>query len=174
MDTLVAAIRDQNAWRLGTSLDEDAATTLIAVASEDPNCWDDIAACWPRYRTPPVPEFADGLAIESVDYATARAALDQHHSWVVIDLIKKRIATGRDVEPIGRDQSFAMVVDEDGKQHCPLSVHLSPWWEIHEQTDASAIDRDRENPLAIPRADRQVLFGQPMIEDLATRMLDVV
>jgi hypothetical protein len=167
-------IRDQNAWRLGTSLDEDAATTLIAVASEDPNCWDDIAACWPRYRTPPVPEFADGLPIEAVDSATAHTALDQHDSWVVIDLIKKRIITGRDVEPIGRDQAFAMVVDDDGKQHCPLSVHLPPWWEMHEQTDASAIDQDRESPLAVPRVNRQVLFGQPMIEDLATRMLDVV
>jgi len=174
MQTVVVVILQQHACRLGVSLDEDAATTLIAVASEDPNCWDDIAAYWARYRTPQVPEFADGLAIKPADSATARGALDQHDAWVVIDLIKKRITTGRDFDPIGRDQAFAMVVDENGKQHCPLSVHLPPWWEIHEQTDPSAIDQDRESPLAVPQVNREVLFGEAMIDDLARRILDVV
>jgi hypothetical protein len=45
---------------------------------------------------------------------------------------------------------------------------------MHEQTDLATIDQDRESPLAVPRVNRQVLFGQPMIEDLATRILDVV
>ncbi len=171
---VVVVILERDFCHLGTSLDADAAMTVIAVASEDPACWDDIVAYWARYRTPPVAEFADGLSMKSVDTATARDAIRQHDSWVVIDLIKKRITTGCDFEPVGRDQAFAMEVDESGKQHCPLSVHLAPWWEMIEQTDVRAIDQDRESPLTVPRVNREVLFGEPLLEDLAARILDVV
>ncbi len=171
---VVVAIVDPDGCRLGMSLDVDAAMTLFAVASEDPSCWDDIAAYWPRYQTPQVPEFADGLVIEHVEFTAVCDALNQHDSWVVIDLVKKRIITGRDFELVGRDQVFAMVVDETGDQHCPLSVHLPPWWELNEQTHANAIDRDREIPLALRRVDREILFGDALIEDFAERILKVV
>ncbi|MBS0264619.1 MAG: hypothetical protein JSS02_21975 [Planctomycetes bacterium] len=173
MQTVVVVIVAEEGCLCGESFSEDEALTLVAVASEDPACWDDVVACWPRYRTPPVPEFADSLALERVDFVTARATLDRHESWVVIDLVHKRISTGPGMIPIGRDQGFAMVVDESGEQHCPLSVHLPPWWELFEQTDPSAVDRVRETPLAVRRVNREVLFGAPLIADLARRILDI-
>lgn len=174
MQTVVVVIVEEDGCRLGVSLNEEQALTLVAVASEDPMCWDDVVDYWPRYRTPPVPEFADKLALEPVDCAAARGALDQHESWVVIDLVRRRIITGPDMETIGRDQAFAMVVEESGQQHWPLSVHLPPWWELFEQTDPDAMDKVRETPLSIPRVNREVLFGAAMIEDLAKRILDIV
>jgi len=174
MPAFVVAIVEEDGCRLGVSLGEEEALTLVAVASEDPTCWDDVVAYWPRYRTPPVPEFADSLALEHVDFATARGTLDRHVPWVVIDLVRRRIITGPEMEPIGRDQAFALVVEESGDQHCPLSIHLPPWWELFEQTDPSVIDRVRETPLAVPRVNREVLFGAAMIEDLARRILDIV
>lgn len=173
MQTVVVVIVEEDGCLLGVSLGEEEALTLVAVASEDPMCWDDVVAYWSRYRTPPVPEFADSLALERVDLAAARATLDGHKSWVVIDLVRRRIITGPDMEPIGRDQAFATVVDESGQQHCPLSIHLPPWWEMFEQTDPSAMDRVRETPLAVRRVNREVLFGAAMIEDLARRILDI-
>lgn len=124
MQTVVVVIVEEDGCRLGVSLGEEEALTLVAVASEDPRCWDDVVAYWPRYRTPLVPEFADSLALECVDFATARGTLDRHASWVVIDLVRRRIITGPDMEPIGRDQVFAMVVEESDQQRCRLSVHL--------------------------------------------------
>lgn len=174
MQSVVVVILEEDGCLLGVSLGEDEALTLVAVASEDPVCWDDVVAYWPRYRTPPVPEFADSLALERVDLTAARAALHQHQSWVVIDLVQRRIITGPEMVPIGRDQAFAMVVDESGEQHCPLSVHLPPWWEMFEQTGPRAVDRVRETPLAVRRVNREVLFGAAMIEDLARRILDIV
>lgn len=174
MQTVVVAIVDQDGCRLGVSLDEDVALTLVAVASEDPACWDDVADFWPRYRTPPVPEFAESLVFEHVSRDTARGALDQHESWIVIDFPRKRIITGRDMQPIGRDQVFAMVVDESGDQHCPLSVHLPPWWEMIEQSDPGAFDQDRESQLTSPRVNRDVLFGAALTKDLAVRILNIV
>jgi len=174
MQTVVVVIVEEDGCRLGASLDEETALTLVGVASEDPLCWDDVVAYWPRYRTPPVPEFADSLALVRVDFASVRGALDRYRSWVVIDLVRKRIITGPDMEPIGRDQAFAMVVEESGEQHWPLSIHLPPWWEMFEQTDPSALDRVRATPLADRRVNREVLFGAALIEDLARRILDIV
>ena len=170
---VILAVIEQDGCRLDTTCDEDAAVTLIAVVSEDPASWADIAAYWPRYRTPQVPEFADGLAIQSAELTEVRAAIGQHESWVVIDLIQKRVMTGRDFQLIGRDQAFAMVV-ESGKQHCPLSVHLPPWWELNEQTEANAVDRKRERGWSVPRVNRDLLFGDALVDDLATRILDIV
>lgn len=168
------AILERDRIRFGSGLEADTAVTLLAVASEDPSSWEDVVACWPRYRTPPVPEFADSLPIEVIEPDTARAALGRHHSWIAIDLVRKRIVTGRDIEAIGRDQVFAMVVDDSGDQHFPLSIHLPPWWEMLEQTDASSIDRGRESPLTIPRVNRKVLFGRPLVADIAKRVLDTI
>jgi hypothetical protein len=58
----VVVILERDACRLGMALDEDATVTLIAVASEDPSCWDDIVASWARYRSPQVPEFVSRVA----------------------------------------------------------------------------------------------------------------
>ncbi len=171
--TVIVAVIEQDGCHLGTSCDEDSAVTLLAVVSEDPASWADIAAYWPRYRTPQVPEFADGLAIHSADLAEVRAAIGQHESWVVIDLVQKRVMTGRDFDLIGRDQAFTMV-DESGKQHYPLSVHLPPWWELNEQMEANAVDRKRERAWSVPRVNREVLFGEAMVDDLAKRILGVV
>ena len=167
-------ILERDRVRFGSRLDSETAMTLVAVASEDPACWEDLVAFWPRYRTPTVPEFADNLAMKLVEHDTALGALRRHDSWIVIDLVRKRIATGRDVQPIGRDEVFAMVVDESGAQHCPLSIHLPPWWELREQTDRNAIDNARESPLVIPHVNRNVLFGRPMTADLARRLLDII
>jgi hypothetical protein len=166
-------ILDRDEARSGSGLEFDTALTLVAVASEDPACWDDIVALWPRYRTPVVPEFASSLALEAVDRQTALSALRRGDSWIVIDLVRKRILTGPAIEPFGRDQVFEMSGDESMRQHFPLSIHLPPWWELFEQTDSGAIDRDRESPLLIPRTNRRVLFGKPLVEDLARRILEI-
>lgn len=171
--TIVLAVVEQSGCRLSKCCDEDCAMTLIAVASEDPVTWEDIAAYWQRYRISSVPEFADGLPIQSADWTEARAAIDQHECWVVIDLVQKRILTGRGFDLVGRDEAYTMV-DDSGQKLGPLSVHLPPWWELNEQTDASAVDRARDRAWSIPRVNREVLFGDALFGDLAARILDVV
>jgi len=93
---------------------------------------------------------------------------------VLIDLGQKRIATGREFQPVGRDDAFAMVVDDDGRQHCPLSVHLPPWWELHEWVDVDVIDQPRQSPIERPEVNREVLFGETLLADLAARVLEIV
>lgn len=130
---VVVVLIDQDGWWLASGAEEDLAMTLFAVASEDPANRQEISAYWPRYRSPAVAEFADGTALHPADELTARSALAQTDRWLVIDLVRKRITSGKDFELVGRDQVFAMEVDEKGDQHWPMSIHLPPWWELTEQ-----------------------------------------
>ncbi len=173
-DRVTVVIRDDAVCRLGAALDTDTAMTLIAVASEDPSCWEDVLGYWPRYRTPAVCEFIDSLPIAPVDLDAALSATHDSDAWVLIDLAQKRILTGRAFQPVGRDAAFAMVVDDNGRQHCPLSVHLPPWWELHEQVDAHVIGQPRQAPIQRPVVNRAVLFGEPLLADLAARLLAIV
>jgi hypothetical protein len=118
--------------------------------------------------------FLDTLPIVVVDCPAAYSALDAADAWVLIDLAQKRIFTGRAVQLVGRDQVFAMVVDDNGQQHFPLSVHLPPWWELHEQVDAGGIRQPRQSPIQRPEVNREVLFGEPLLVDLAARVLAIV
>ncbi len=173
-DVAAVAIIEANRCWYSAAMDEDTALTLFAVASEDPSTWDDIALLWPRYRTPVVPEFASGLSLHASDQKTIQQAITETDRWLVIDLPRKRIVSGRDFLEVGRDQAFVMKVDDDGSQHWPLSIHLPPWWELHEQVSAELVDRDRERPIEVPRPNRTVLYGDALVHDLAGRVLDVV
>jgi hypothetical protein len=108
------------------------------------------------------------------DPEVALGAIHESDAWVLIDLGLKRVITGGEFQPVGRDAVFAMVVDEAGRQHCPLSVHLPPWWELEEQADAEAIGQPRQSPIRRPEVNREVLFGEPLLADLAPRVLEIV
>jgi hypothetical protein len=170
---VVVVLLDERSCRLAASLDADTAVTLIAVASEDPSSWDEIVSYWPRYRTPEMSEFADGLPLQVVDWATAIDAIDEEESWCVIDLVQKRICTGRNVMKVDRDAVFAMVTDEKGNQHCPMSVHLPPWWELKEQVEPFVVKKPREMPIVVPRTNREVLVGSAMIDFFASRIMSM-
>jgi len=173
---VVVVLLDERSCRLAASLDADSAVTLIAIASEDPSSWDEIVSYWPRYRTPEMSEFADGLPLQVVDRATAIDAIDaidEKESWCVIDLVQKRICTGRNVMKVDRDAVFAMVTDEKGNQHCPMSVHLPPWWELNEQVEPFVVKRPRDTPIVVPRTNREVLYGSAMIDYFASRIIRI-
>jgi hypothetical protein len=173
-DLVTVVIRDGQACRLGASLDTDTAMTLLAIASEDPNSWEDMVGYWPRYQTPVVCEFMDSVPMVAADPEIALGAISESEAWVLIDLGWKRIVTGGAFQPVGRDAVFAMIEDEDGRQHCPLSVHLPPWWELHEQADAAVVGQLRQSPIRRPEVNREVLFGEPLLVDLASRVLEIV
>lgn len=160
--------------RIGRAVEYDSAVTLWATTSEDPHNWDEIAAYWPRYRSPATCEFADALPIAPCTQTTAVNALRQCDDWLVLDLVDKRVFTGRCIQPLGREATLAMVTDEKGNQHCPLPFRLPPWWELHEQVDANCVTQPRQSEIRVPRTNRDVLFGAAMIEDLATRILTVI
>ncbi len=173
--SICVAVFDSAGCRCGL-LDEDTAITLIAVASEDPLDWDEMMAYWPRYTTRVVPEFASNLPLEIAKREETIDALRESVGWVVLDLTQKKIVTCKTFHEITRDACFAMHINENGKQQDPLSVHLAPWWELHEQVDldiVDVVDQVRQSPINVPVVDRNVLFGKPLIEDIASRVLAI-
>lgn len=171
-----AIVRDQEGYRLA-NVDSDISTTLIAVASEDPEDWSEVLRCWPRYTSRVVPEFASALTFELVARDDAISAIQESDRWILIDLVEKRYLSGVGTQLIERDACFARHTDDEGKQHDPLSVHFAPWWELQEHLDHSDLEllqRPRESPINIQRPDREILFGEPLIHDLASRMMAIV
>ncbi|MCO8123547.1 hypothetical protein NHH03_17510 [Stieleria sp. TO1_6] len=173
MPMIVVVLDGEQTW-LGTAVDDDAALTLWATMSEDPANWDEVAAYWPRYRCPGVCEFLDGLPFRPCDRCDALQAVDGHGRWLAIDLTQKRVIAGVGLETVGRDATLAIVTDENGNRHCPLPIHLPPWWELHESASAEIVKTQRENEVQIPRTNRTVLFGSAMVDGLASRILQVV
>lgn len=173
-DHVVFGVFDERACSLAVGLDEETAMTLVALVSEDPADWNELLDNWSRYRSPAVCEFPSSLSFVRGERNAILQAVGGAKSWVVVDFQSKRIVTGLEFSPIGRDAAFAMVVDESGKQHWPLSVHLPPWWELHEQVAASVNDQPRQSPLEKPIVNRDVLYGEALLNDIATRALATI
>jgi len=158
---------------MSTAMNEDVATTLIGVASEDPSDWSEMIAYWPRYTTRVAPEFASSLPIEIVDRQQLMRAIGETELWIVLDLVQKRFLSGKAFQTITRDACFAMHTDEHGDQHDSLSIHFAPWWELYEHVDAREMDRLRQSQIAVPFVDREFLFGEPLFRNLAKHILSV-
>jgi len=171
---MITVILDLEECLLSSALDIDTATTIIALVSEDPCSWEEAIANWARYQSPAVCEYPSSLPFEIVEEQAALDAIRQTEDWILLDFRAKRILTGSTVMQIGRDQSFAMVVDDSGDQHGPLSVHLPPWWEIHENVDAIAIDEPRQTSINRPHVNRDILFGEPLLDYLTLRIFSAV
>jgi hypothetical protein len=156
------------------SCDSDTALTILALVSEDPADWDQAMSVWPRYWTRPVGEFVSNLPIEPASREEAIEILKAAEAWVVVDFPSKRLLTGGSYMKVGRHEVFAMEVDEEGNQQSPMSVCIPPWWEMHEGVEVDWVHQPRQSSIVKPHVDREVLYGDALVEDLASRILDVV
>ena len=166
-------VLDSESCRLGL-LNEDVATTLVAVASEDPADWNEMLAYWPRYTSRVVPEFLSSVALETGAREGFQNSIGKSQLWIVLDLEQKRFLSGKAVQPIGRDACFAMHTDKNGDQHDLLSVHFPPWWELQEHVDVDATQKPRSTAMKKPHVDREFLFGDPMVWAIADQVLKMV
>lgn len=171
MKTLTVVLLGRDDCRWGYLLRE-VAYTLTAVVSEDPSNWSDISECWPRYRTPIVPETVDELPIERGNYAQVRNLLEQSESWIVLDLPQKRVLSGGEMGGIELDCDFVVAARESGRCKYSVRINLPPWWGIFEGCDLQSLDQRADRELPIPRVDRDILFGEPLLSDFANRIAD--
>ena len=106
--------------------------------------------------------------------STALSALEANDEWMVLDLVQKRVLTDPEMMLIGRDQAYDMRGESDEGASCPLFIHLPPWWELLEQAPVSAVSAPRTTPIDKPDVDREVLYGDALLNDLAKRILAAV
>lgn len=165
---------DASGTRLAERLDSDTALTLLGLMSEDPSDWEEALDCWPRYRSPVVCEFPSSLPLSKVALATALSALEANDQWIVLDLVQKRVLTAPTMTLIGRDPAYDMCAAGEEQPCCPLFIHLPPWWELLEQVPVGAVSAVRTSPIDKPHVDRNVLYGDALLNDLAKRILAAV
>ncbi len=167
---MVVVIEPQQCW-IGPEIDYCVGLTLLAVMSEDPGQWQDVQKLWARYRTDSVDRHLPVQQWHRCDEAAAWQAIGNHGNWLVFDLRDKRVITGTENQDFDMDMTMGLRKDEQGKHIDLLPIHLPPWWELDQKRDAVDVLHRREQGFRVPRADRQLLYGRPLIEDLASRII---
>lgn len=172
--SVTVVLIDFNSILVAKNLSVKISQMLIALVSDDPSTWAEATSLWPRYQTRAVNESTGDLPFESAGRDQAIKVLEESEAWVAIDFPNKRLFSGGLSAPIERDGVYAMGFDDSGNKHCPLSIHLPPWWEVHDAATPIALHEPRNLPINKPRVDRDVLYSDPFLEDIAGRVLAVV
>ena len=105
-DLCTVVVLENSRSLIAKRLEEDVALTIMGLISDDPGSWEEAKSVWPRYRSPAVCQFPDGLPFEESSLAEVMEVLAVSESWMVIDFQTKRILSGGSFEPVGRDAAF--------------------------------------------------------------------
>lgn len=159
---------------IAESLDIDTALTILGLMSEDPSTWDEAMSVWPRYSTPVVCDFPSSLPLEEYSRDQVVQCLSAADAWLVIDMVGKRVFLGGLFPNFGRDAVLTMGDDDSRNPDSTMSIHLPPWWEYHEDASINHVERERQTPIRKPYVQRDVLFGEPFLADIASRIIRVV
>lgn len=169
---MVLVIERQQCW-VAREIEYDVGQTLLAMMSEDPSCWQDVPKYWPRYRSDSVCEEFPVQQWTVCDEATVWKAIAGHGNWLLFDLLDKRVITGVENHLFERGMTLVLRTDALGKQRDLLPIHLPPWWEFTQQVKAVEVRRRRAAGFHIPRTDRDLLYGKRLLEDVASRIVDI-
>lgn len=174
-DRALLVLRERDDFWL-VELDSDSAMTLLATLSEDPVTRQDMLSCWPRYRTPVVPTSLDGLNWRVISSSQVDEIIHTCPAWAWIDLKNKCLITSQELSLGGREVVFNMIHDSDcvsgdGRDWWPLSVSLPPWWQLID--GATQVVQSADEPTISPICNRQVLYGDPLVEFLAREIVSV-
>ncbi len=155
----------------------DTAMTIAATLSEDPADWAEVVAYWPRYQTPVVVSEIEYLSL--VEY-TNEAMLDhlrQSEEWIVVDFNGRRLLTSPSMKLSNRNCAFDLYAESDRSKRWPLSIHLPPWWELHDSIRvnslASRLQKSRPaSEIKAPLTNRKLLYGEPLTIFIASRIVE--
>lgn len=174
-------VRDARGWWLGRQVSYDAALTLCGIVSEDPHDWHEVALLWPRYRTRVVAEYFSSLDFEESTQAESLESINESAMWLHLDLEQKRLCTGGEFLDLGdaggsggglgTGVCLSLDAESDRGQGSVLCIHLPPWWECDEQVSPATVLAARRTSLEVPKAYREILWGNALVEDLANRIL---
>lgn len=170
--TVSVLIIDSSQCLFADSIPEDCGITIAALVSEDPDNWSAATRVWPRYRTPAVCDDVNDVPLEIVELADAIEALRGAPAWIVIDLKSKRLLYSGDVIQLAPDSIMNTNPDEESDDDWLLAMHLPPWWELHADSYVGAIFQPRESQIKKRVVNRDVLYGEVMLRDLATRLVE--
>jgi hypothetical protein len=171
-DLCTVVVLENSRSLIAKRLEEDVALTIMGLISDDPGSWEEAKSVWPRYRSPAVCQVPDGLPFEESSLAEVMEVLAVSESWMVIDFQTKRILSGGSFEPVGRDAAFSMSLGDKSQGECSLFIRIPPWWELLETASLFAVTEPRQEPICKPNVDRELLYGEPFLSYLASRVLE--
>ena len=171
--TLLAILDGTQSW-IAKRMEDDTAVTILGLLSDDPTNWEEAQSAWPRVRTKVVCERPEQLPLEPFPQENLVELLSAANAWVVVDFNSKRVLNGGEFQPFERNTTLAMQTDAQGKQHGFLSIHLPPWWELHNSAQTTEVLNPRQTPIVKSNVDREFLFGAPFLNEIASKIISTV
>ncbi len=168
-ESVRAAVFARDGVRILDSLSDVNSSSLLGTVADDPACWDDLALLWPRYVFDPENvEFIDGLPVRLVEVDAACDILNESNAWLAIDLVGRRLITGGN-HPHVRLPGEPRPEGETDYE----TIVIPPWWELHQQASPSLLLKRRVPP-EVPDPHRDVLWGPPLTQYIASRIVSLV
>ena len=168
-ESVLAAVVAGDGVRILDMLSEVNASALLGCVADDPARWDDLALLWPRYVFHPEnAEFFDGLPARLSGLEAACDVLNDSSTWFAVDLVGRRLLTG------GNHVHVRLLRESprDDGTDCVTMV-MPPWWELHQQASPSLLLKRRAPP-EFPGPHREVLWGPPLTQYIASRIVSLV
>lgn len=155
----------------------DTAMTIAATLSEDPTDWAEVVAYWPRYQTPVVESEIVSLSFVEFSHDAMLEHLRQCEEWIVVDFNRRRLLTSPSMKLGNRNCAFDLYAESDRSKRWPLSIHLPPWWELHDSIRVSALASRLQKPRPasermVPLTNRKLLYGEALTSFIASRIVE--
>lgn len=155
----------------------DTAMTIAATLSEDPVDWAEVVAYWPRYQTPVVESEIEHLSLVECTNEAMLDRLRQSEEWIVVDFNRRRLMTSPSMKLGNRNCAFDLYAESDRSKRWPLSIHLPPWWELHDSIRVNALASRLQKPrsasdIKVPLTNRKILYGEPLTSFIAGRIVE--
>lgn len=167
------AVIDPNAIRLVSFPHAFDLEAFCQCLSDDPTHWEDITQTWERHHES---DFCSP-SVESIPHKTiSKTELKQwvrsHDDWTVIDLIQCRTLSARLAIAL---LPFSDIPEEMSNEEIDNAIQfdLPPWWLHIRNATPIAVTADRETPVMRVDPQRDVLWGNELIQFLAHAMIHI-
>jgi hypothetical protein len=162
--TETVIVRDRDAVRRLTDCEEWTTLTMLAALSDDPRSFDELTRAWLRYE-PDAP-------LENLAW-TPDLGDPPTGPWLLLDTACLRVVAGGGEELPASPAAFQRDEGDWGPGMPVVWINFPPDWNCVEGADWS----DALPPLPVPVEPldaRGVLFGRPLAEGIARRVVDAV
>lgn len=164
-DPFTVLVRDHEQFEKLTDVSRWDATTMLAAVSSDPRSFHELDLAWQRYRR--------GRSLRELPWKVTDAEQPTAGNWLLIDLACQRLAANDPDILADEPKAFPRKKRKRTASNPVVWCNIPPWWQSGTAIRLHAV----LSPLSTwqePVDFRGILYGRPLADALAERMLRIV